>query len=798
MKKNYLSKTLFLLLILLGMGEVKGQLLTEHFEYGASNGDLTAVSTGNWVEQGGPTTPNVGYNSASLTYGTYPSLGGKATFGTVGQDIYRQFTDITSGVAYAGFLLKINSSQATGDYFMHFSNNGTFFHGRLFARNKSTGYELGLAKGGSGGAAAVYNAASATLTFGTTYFVVLKYNLGANAIDVTDDVADVFVFETSVPATEPGTSYVQATVGTGSLSELRRIAIRQGSAANAPTGEIDYIRVGTTWAEVTSAPAAPAGVYEPFAGTGTLQGQNDWATHSGTGGQIQRIAGNLTLSGFATASGNRVTTIAGNSEDANKDLGSDLTGDVYASALINVSNLTGLTTTGDYFMHFATTAGATGVTTFASRLFIRATATGFNLGIVNQSGTGSSTTYIGAEYTPGVTYLVVMKYNTTTNTASLWVNPTVGGTEPTPSLINSTGANTAPQIRSICIRQAGSAAAGTGNIQIDEIRVGTTWAYVTPSGPILSFLTSTPASLTGFSTDVGVASASQTYVLSGSSLLPAAGDVTVTAPASFEISLDDITYSDELTIPYTAGNLSNTTIYVRIAADAAEGSLSGNIVNAAGDVITLTGVSGSANPNLKTGVLNFDFGTVAKGDFSAAQTYKLTGGGLPIPATGTNNVVVSAPNNFQVSKNGTDFTSFVNFTTAEINNAGATGIDISVRFAPNSEVDGEKGGNITHSVPSITPTLVANLSVKGIQAAPNSLNNEFAAQTQIYPNPANKTIQIKADRIYQVDLQDITGRKIGSFVSNEAINVENLPNGLYFLQFANENIKFAKRLVIQK
>jgi hypothetical protein len=794
-RKNYTNLMLLLCLWILGVGNVKGQLLTEHFEYGATNGDLVPLSGGNWVEQSPPATPNVGYNSASIIYGAYPALGGKATFGTTGQDIYRQFADVTSGVVYAGFLLKINSAQATGDYFMHFSNNGIFFHGRLFARTKGIGYELGLAKGGAGGGGtAVYNPASTTLTFGTAYYVVLKYNFGTDAANVTDDVADVYVFDTSVPVTEPGTSYVQATAGTGTLNELRRIAIRQGVAANAPAGEIDYIRVGTTWADVTSAPATTV-IYEPFAGTGVLQGQNDWATHSGTASQIQRIAGNLTLSGFATPSGNKVAIVAGNSEDVNKDLGSDLTGDIYASALINVSNLTGLTTTGDYFLHLATTAGMT-VTNFASRLFIKATATGFNLGIVNHSGGGSTPSYVPTEYATGSTYLVVMKYNTTSNTANLWVNPVIGGAEPAPLLTNNTGTNTATQIRSICIRQAGTGSAGTGNIQIDEIRVGTTWADVTPTGPILSFLTSNPASLTGFSTDVGIPSASQSYVLSGSSLIPATGDVTVTASSNFEVSLDNVTYSATLTIPYTGGTLPNTTIYVRIVANAEVGTLSGNITNTAGSATTQTSVSGIAKPSLRTSVSTLDFGTLPKNEVSEAQVYKLSGGGLPV--TGSNNVVINAPNNFQVSKNNTDFSSTVSFTNAEVNNAGTTGLDVYVRFAPTSEVNGEKGGDVTHSVPGIVPTLVANVAVRGVQAPALSIADEYATKVKVYPNPAGRKIQIKSSQIYEVEVQDVSGRKILNFRSNDGADVEGLPNGMYFLQFRNGNIQFVKRLVIQK
>ena len=61
------------------------------------------------------------------------------------------------------------------------------------------------------------------------------------------------------------------------------------------------------------------------------------------------------------------------------------------------------------------------------------------------------------------------------------LNPTAGAVEPAASATNATGTTAAPaQAAGFVIRQAGSAAAGTGNVEIDEIRVGTTFAAVTP------------------------------------------------------------------------------------------------------------------------------------------------------------------------------------------------------------------------------------------------------------------------------------------------------------------------------
>jgi hypothetical protein len=222
---------------------------------------------------------------------------------------------------------------------------------------------------------------------------------------------------------------------------------------------------------------------DPFMGTGSLNA-NGWSTHSGaTPGQQTITAGSLTYSGM-TSQGNRTQIIAGNTEDVNLASAAPLTGVGYYSALINLPNADGLAlntdTVGNYFLMFATTAGAT-VTSFWGRVYVRAgSAAGtFNLGVLNGPGGTATPTFTG-DLTAATTYFIVVKYDFAVNTASLWINPAIGGSETAATVTNLTGTTAAPaQFASIAIRQAGTAAAGTGNIDIDELRMGSTWAYVT-------------------------------------------------------------------------------------------------------------------------------------------------------------------------------------------------------------------------------------------------------------------------------------------------------------------------------
>lgn len=71
----------------------------------------------------------------------------------------------------------------------------------------------------------------------------------------------------------------------------------------------------------------------------------------------------------------------------------------------------------------------------------------------------------------------------------------------------------------------------------------------------------------GFGTILqGGTSAVQSYAVSGYFLTPAAGNITITAPPGYKISLSNGSgFATSLTVPYTGGTLAATTIYVRFS-----------------------------------------------------------------------------------------------------------------------------------------------------------------------------------------------------------------------------------------
>ncbi len=223
---------------------------------------------------------------------------------------------------------------------------------------------------------------------------------------------------------------------------------------------------------------------ETFNFSGALNA-NGWETHSGaTPGQLVTSAGSLSYTGL-TSTGNKATLVAGNSEDVNKASAAALTGTVYYSGIINVLNTDGLhpnSAAGDYFLGMAATSGSTGVTAFSARIYVRtgSSADTFNIGILNNSGGTATPSYVATDFAVGAPIFVVAKYDLASNTASLFVNPSIGGAEGTATATNATGTTAAPaQIASLMIRQGGNATTGTGNVELDELRMASTYEAVT-------------------------------------------------------------------------------------------------------------------------------------------------------------------------------------------------------------------------------------------------------------------------------------------------------------------------------
>lgn len=221
---------------------------------------------------------------------------------------------------------------------------------------------------------------------------------------------------------------------------------------------------------------------------------NNWYTHSNSqAGTISVLSGSLNYTGLVASSGNRVFIPGANgtvSRDVNRPAGLPASQNTtYASFYLNVIDVTQLGSSyssNSYFFHLSATNGNSAGNFFA-RIGIKSVNSNanFRLGIADY---GNTFTDFATDLNFGTTYLVVIKYvynSGGTDVASIWVNPSsLGGSEPSGSISNSSSSGNIGSYNStntgICIRNAGS----TPKAEIDEIRVGTIWADVTPTPPL--------------------------------------------------------------------------------------------------------------------------------------------------------------------------------------------------------------------------------------------------------------------------------------------------------------------------
>ncbi len=186
----------------------------------------------------------------------------------------------------------------------------------------------------------------------------------------------------------------------------------------------------------------------------------------------------------------------------------------YYSIALRVVDITGLNSNGGVLLGFNNVIGGQtfNPTMTAAALTIRPKAGGgtgeFQLGVVKSGSTNfQNATWDAGTYSTNSTIFVVGKYQTvgavypggspvqSDDVASLWINPsssTFGGYDPAGAITNSAGddvttsaATNNHTLQSFLLRQNGTALNNQIPLSVvyDELRVGTSWADVTPGLP---------------------------------------------------------------------------------------------------------------------------------------------------------------------------------------------------------------------------------------------------------------------------------------------------------------------------
>jgi hypothetical protein len=172
-----------------------------------------------------------------------------------------------------------------------------------------------------------------------------------------------------------------------------------------------------------------------------------WATHSGTGTDIQVLNGEAVITQTNAPDDNRTFPAA------------TATAKTYACFKMKISGTQ--TTAGTYFIHFKDT----GTMNFAARLVAYLNdATTYKLGI---GATSATVTQWPSVLTKDTYYNVTMMYDAAAGSAKLWVDAAV---ETDPS-VTATGGSTGFLLSALALRQA----SGYGIATVDDITVGDTF-----------------------------------------------------------------------------------------------------------------------------------------------------------------------------------------------------------------------------------------------------------------------------------------------------------------------------------
>ena len=207
-------------------------------------------------------------------------------------------------------------------------------------------------------------------------------------------------------------------------------------------------------------------VTEPFnysVGT-TLNTSQMWTNTSTATDEITTVSGNLSYTGI-TSTGNSVS-FAGTGSDTRLPFTDTTSGVLYASFIVSVTDLTGISTTGNTY--FAVLSNAANSFTVA-RIHIKTDGTLYQYGISPTTVT-TDIVWSSNTYAVGSTQYLVLSYNFTSNALALIENPTIGGSGTAAVTVTPTTPLTS--LANFILRQ--DSATTTPSMRIDELRISTT------------------------------------------------------------------------------------------------------------------------------------------------------------------------------------------------------------------------------------------------------------------------------------------------------------------------------------
>jgi hypothetical protein len=228
----------------------------------------------------------------------------------------------------------------------------------------------------------------------------------------------------------------------------------------------------------------------------TLFGTGAWTLGTSDTG-ITAGSGGLSYSGLAPLVGNGASVAVGNTSSTwlnAAGFSAQSSGTIYASFLFDVTALVAGYNQNSTLIGMLTTGGSYASSTDPCDFVIRTDISGNKYGLGIRSGGGTTAYTSNSLLDKNTVNLMVMKYDFSTKTATLWIDPAAssfgGSSEPATSgdylaKVNCTGTVTPSDVSEFYLRHA-PFVSGTGSYDpappylVDDLRIGTTWAEVTP------------------------------------------------------------------------------------------------------------------------------------------------------------------------------------------------------------------------------------------------------------------------------------------------------------------------------
>jgi len=243
--------------------------------YDGFTGTDNIGGTGNLTNNNGWTThsPSTGGGTIPITSGSLSYAGLQASTGnkvslpgsntTTSRDVNATLS-LGTGVTVAYFSGLINVTDNTqlatafsdNSYFMHFGNTTgtsvTTLYARLHIKSVNSGANFRLGIQNISGTGASQTEYATDLNFGTTYLVVVKYDFNGTS----NDIATLWINPSSLGGSEPAGSVSNSGSSSTSATTFASVCIRNSTAT--PKVDIDEVRAGLAWADVTPTGGASA------------------------------------------------------------------------------------------------------------------------------------------------------------------------------------------------------------------------------------------------------------------------------------------------------------------------------------------------------------------------------------------------------------------------------------------------------------------------------------------------------------------------------------------------------------